>query len=153
VLAVKLLRETIPEYLTPASFLDAVVGNRLIPGVEDSGFYQNEQGQDRPGPFRWTDGHAKLVIPLDRNDLPQAMLVQLDRPTDRFLRITVNNQELVNEKANQRSPRAWEKTLDLSGIELGDKIVVEIVSNTTVPGKDSRTLGVQVRGIKLLRAR
>jgi hypothetical protein len=144
-----------PSKSAPSSFLDVALGHQYVPGVEESGFYHDEEND--LGPFRWTDGRGRLVIPLDKRKLPQALFVQLQRPRNSWLRITVNNQELVNEKARDVDMDFWERTLDLSGIDLGEKLVVEIVSDTVVPhvqqpdkSDDTRALGVTVRAIKML---
>src|SRR5262249_36899974 len=130
--------------------------NRAVPGVEDSGFYPDEENGE--GPFRWTDGKARLVIPLDPKEPPQGLYVQLHRPKSTWLQITVNGRELVNEPATVPPLPWWERTLDLNGLDPADRLVVEITSNALVPAvvspgqnEDPRTLGVKVRAIKLLR--
>lgn len=141
----------------PPSFLNVLLGPRYVPGVEETGFYDDEE-DEQSRPFRWTNGRGRLEIPLDKSDLPRAMFVKVQRPIGSWLRITVNDRELIDEKANERDMIWWERTLDLNSIDLGEKLVVEIVSNTVVPrvqqpGKsdDGRSLGVTVREIKLLR--
>jgi serine/threonine protein kinase len=138
------------------SYLDVILGHRSVAGVEDSGFYHDEEND--LGPFRWTDGQARLVIPLNPREPPTGLLVQLQRPRSTWLRLTVNGRELVNEPAAEEDMRRWERTLDLGGIDLGDKLVVEITSSTVVPrelkpdkSEDARPLGVTVRGVRLLR--
>ena len=64
----------------------------------------------------------------------------------------MNQRELLNESL-PRQP--WERTLDLSGIDLGEELILEILSDTFVPsqfdgGADNKVRGVEVRGIKLL---
>lgn len=135
---------------------DVTFGNKFIPEVEESGFYQDEENER--GPFRWTDGRGRLVIPFDKREPRRALFVKLDRPKNSWLQIRVNDRELVNETAaSDLNIVPWERTLDLSGIDLGEELVVEIVSNTwvpefTLPGKpdDHRTLGVMVWAIKML---
>jgi len=78
------------------------------------------------------------------------------------VRITVNDHELLDEKASEQGPVVewlWEKTFDVSGIDLGDKVALEIFSNIEPllvdprgDKADARELGVAVRGIKLLGA-
>jgi hypothetical protein len=134
----------------PSSFLDVLLGNRSVEGVEDSGFYHDEENDS--GPFRWTDGRAKLVVPLKGPDRPQRLWVQLHRPKNTWVRIVVNNRELVNEGLFEGELLWWESTQDLSGVPLGESVVVEVISNPVLaPDGDSRRLGVRVRGIKLLR--
>ena len=130
------------------SFMNVPLGNQTVPGVEDSGLYDEEYASTE-GIFRWTNGKATLAIPLDRKDLPRALRVQLYPPKGISHRIIVNGQELANEQPSDRDMRLWDRTLDLSGVELGEKLVLEIVSNTLVssevqPGRtnDGRSLGV-----------
>jgi hypothetical protein len=137
--------------LPAPSFLDITLGYQSVPGVEDSGFHQNEQSA--AGPYRWTDGKARLVVPLGGKERPQALWVQLHRPKNTWLKITVNNRELVNVEASETELYWWERTIDLNGIDLGRAVVVEIASNPlSARDGDSRTLGVKVRGVKLLSA-
>jgi serine/threonine protein kinase len=144
------------ELLTPpaGSFLNVTVGNRYVPGVEDGGFYDGEKGQN--GLFRWTKDRARLVIPLDKNARPQAVLVALGVPNTRAFRIAANGRELIKENANRLRPWLWQKTLSLAGVPLEDKLVIEIEANTrpmlTQPNgnPEARELGVAVRGIRLL---
>ena len=149
---IRLLRDKpveLPPPETPSPF-HVALGLQPIPGVKESGYYDPERNGD--GPFRWTNGKARLEIPLDNQEFPRAILVRLLREPNRFLRITINDHEFVNEKApGAPAPWDWERTLDLSGLERGEKLVLEIASNTTTPKKDSRPLGVQVRGIRLFR--
>jgi ribosomal protein S27E len=139
------------------SFLDIPLGNRSVPGVADSGFYYDEN--DNEGPFRWTNGKGKLVIPLLKNDRPQALLVQLDRLENCALQITVNDREVLKEGPSPNRVIWWEKTIDLRGVLLGkeviQEVIVEIVSNTRPDPNDNsrREIGVTVRGIKLLSRR
>ncbi len=139
------------------SFLDIPLGNRSVPGVADSGFYYDEN--DNEGPFRWTNGKGKLVIPLAENDRPQALLVQLDRLENCSLQIIVNNREVLKEEPSPNRVIWWEKTIDLRGVLLGKEVIkeviVEIVSNTRPDQNDisRREIGVTVRGIKLLSRR
>jgi hypothetical protein len=140
------------------AFLDVTLGSQSVPGVEDDGFYNNEQSGGKP--FRWTNGRARLVIPLDRKEPPRALWVRVHRPKNTWLQITVNDRELAKEKPTDRDMAKWERTLDLGGIDLGDRAVVEIVSNTVSPqnvdpkqNHDTRALGVQVGGLALLRLR
>lgn len=142
-------------FFRPAtSFLDIPLGNRSVPGVADTGFYYDEN--DGEGPFRWTNGKGKLVIPLLENDRPQALLVQLDRLENCSLQITVNNREVLKEEPSPNRAIWWQKTIDLRGVllskEVIKEVIVEIVSNTRPDPNDNdgRKLGVTVRGIKLL---
>jgi hypothetical protein len=96
----------------------------------------------------------------------EALLMELRRPSKASLEIKVNDRQLLSEDASGNPPGGfgslsvspWSRTFDLKGIDLGDEVVVEILSNTLVPrietsgrNNDERPYGVQVRGVKLLR--
>jgi hypothetical protein len=134
------------------------VGSEFVLHVEESGFFP--QHYDKQGrPFRWTKGQARLAIPIDRDNPPHALWLHLwpyrspNYNVLPFLRIVVNGHEFFHATV-QGSP--WKKTLDLTGLDLGDEVVVEIESDTFVPnnvkdgGPDTRSLGVMVMGVKLL---
>jgi serine/threonine protein kinase len=131
------------------SFMEMILGHRTVAGVENTGFYNDEENDS--GPFRWTDGKARLTIPLTKDDHPRSLFLHLQRPQNTWLRITVNDRELVNEPAADVWIQKWERTLDLSALELRDRLVVDILSNTFAPPGDPRALGVKVRVVKLQR--
>jgi RNA polymerase sigma factor (sigma-70 family) len=141
------------------SQVDVVVGCEFKEGVEESGF-RAQQYDVNQRPYRWTDGHATLRIPISQDRLPHNLHMHLWpwRPPNTELaeiRIVVNQRELFKGTV---APDHWEQVLDLTGMELGGEVTVEIVSNTFQPsalknaGPDNRTLGVQVRGVTLLSA-
>jgi hypothetical protein len=41
------------------------------------------------------------------------------------------------------------KLLDLTGIDLGDELVMDVISDMFIPKTDQRTLGVLVNGVEL----
>jgi hypothetical protein len=143
------------------SFIGILLGSQQVPGVEESGFSMQEFGRDQP--FRWTDGNARLVIPLRKGEPPpKGLLVRLrvhrlGAKKGAHVRIVANGRELFSGAI----PRdASEKTLDLAGVEMGQEVAVQIESDTFVPAgslegdgrvsTDERTLGVQVLGVLLL---
>jgi sugar lactone lactonase YvrE len=139
------------------SLVNVTVGSESVAGVEESGFHVQQFGPDGQ-PFRWTDGNARLEIPIDRATPPRALRVQLwpYRPANAepaAVRILVNQHELLRQTLSRDR---WEQTFDLTGLPPADTAVVEIRSDTFVPaeikdgGQDTRTLGVQVRGVTLL---
>jgi eukaryotic-like serine/threonine-protein kinase len=141
------------------SFVNVTLGDEFVPEVEESGFHFQEfyRGQ----PFRWTDGHARLVIPTDRTKPPEALLVRFTANRAPGVKkprvsIVVNGRSLF--EGDIPLARPWENVFDLRGIDLGEQVVLEVISDTFSPqgGKvasdDPRQLGVQVMGIKLLRA-
>jgi serine/threonine protein kinase len=134
----------------------SVLGSQPVAEVKETGFYGQQYHMDGQ-PFRWTNGQARLVIPLDRRKPPRALRLQLlawrpEQASPASLRIVVNRGEVFNDVV-PREP--WERTFDLSGIDLGEEMVLELVSDTFVPnefdgGRDTRVLGVEVQGILLL---
>ncbi len=146
-----------PTPADPAALLNATLGGTPVAEVEESGFSYQEY--DKEIPFRWTDGHGRLVIPIDRSKLPQALFVEIFvyRPPGvaGWIRLVANQQVLFHEHL---SHYRFRRILDLRGIDLGDKLVLDIISDTFQPqgvmdngtNNDPRTLGVQVRAIKLL---
>jgi hypothetical protein len=143
------------------SFLNVVLGNQFVPGVEESGFSFQEY-DDLGEAFRWTDGKGRLVIPIDRHKPPTGLVLKLDifRPPHVktvLIQIVANNRELFKQHvplgiwAGSAAGRFPPGTLDLTGIDLGDELVLDIISETFRPkGTDARTLGVLVRGVELL---
>lgn len=137
--------------------LNVVVGREFVAEVEESGFH-GQQYDKQARPFRWTDGAARLSIPIDPRQPPQALRLQLWpwRPPQlepAQVRIVINQRELVNERLRDM----WEASLDLSGIALGSAVELEIHSDTFIPKQfdapaDSRPHGVQVRAVELLGA-
>jgi hypothetical protein len=136
------------------NMLNVTFGNQAVTRIAESGFHNQET--DNEGLFRWTDGQAKMVIPLGANDRPHALYMRFRRPNKVAVRILVNGQELFNEPPTGLPLSTLERTFDLNRIDIGKEIAIEILSNTVVPKMDSpntddgREIGVQVRDIRLL---
>jgi WD40 repeat protein len=143
----------------PLAVFDITLGSQDVPGVEESGFSLPERDQDGE-PFRWTDGNARLIVPIDTKNPPQAIALRIYvfRPPQvkrAPLKIVVNGRELFNRNIPLWK---WENTFDLRGMQLGDQLLLDIVSDTFVPrgimdkgtNTDDRSLGVQVRSVRLL---
>ena len=138
--------------LDASQYLDRLLGNEEIRGVAEEGFSWEEGGNGTPR-YRWTNGAAKLVVPLN-GPPPKAMHVRLVAVRNNYrIHIRVNGQSLFNERV---SVRDWARTFDLSSMNLGAAVTVEILSDTFVPAEmekgngDERTLGVRVQGVTLL---
>src|SRR5207248_7328523 len=56
--------------------VNVTVGREYVPDVDESGFSMQQFAKDGQ-PFRWTEGAAKLVIPIDRAHPPAAAEVRL----------------------------------------------------------------------------
>jgi serine/threonine protein kinase/DNA-binding beta-propeller fold protein YncE len=146
----------------PAGLLNVALGCEPVAEVEESGFSFQEYDKEQQ-PFRWTDGHATLVIPIDKTRPPQALALQLSAfrghgVKHATVQILVNRQPLFNGPIPMG---VWEKTLALKGLDLGEKVEFEIISDTFIPldnrrgdgrpvSEDARTLGVQVKAVRLL---
>jgi hypothetical protein len=136
------------------SYLNVLLGCAKVDGVEESGFhYQEYVGSE---PFRWTDGEATLLVPIDTP--PRRLWVSgvTLRPdlTPVSLEILVDGTSLFE---GVLPPGKWEKTFDLTSHPLSDQVTIELRSDTFVPegvmdggtNTDTRELGVQIRGIML----
>jgi hypothetical protein len=136
------------------SYLNVVLGCTRVDGVEESGFHYQEYHDSEP--FRWTDGAAKLLIPIDTP--PQRVWVSVYTlradPTPVPFEVLVDGTSLFEGEVPLGK---WEKTFDLGSHQFSEQVVIELRSDTFVPegvmdggiNTDTRVLGVQVRGIML----
>ena len=123
-------------------------------GVEQTGLHgQGLSKKDTP--IRWTDGAAKLVVPLDENRPPQALRVDLASTGHKGteLKVLLNGDVLFHESVPQGR---WSKTFSLAGRSFNKPLTIELLSDTFIPretykgSNDRRTLGVLVRAVTLL---
>ncbi len=139
-------------------FLNTTLGNQFVAEVQESGFYQEEVNKIGET-YRWTNGKGRLVIPIDRRKPPTGLVVELYivRPAEvktAWVQIVANNRELTSQpiplEKGEGVPARFPARglLDLTGIDLGDELVLEIISDTLI-SPEQRTLGVVVRGVKL----
>jgi hypothetical protein len=125
--------------------------------VEESGFNNHEWHEDQP--FRWTNGPAKLVVPVDEQRPPRALRVDIEshppagKADETLIRLLANGHDLYR----GRIPRgSWSRTFRLDGVTLAGQVNIDLLSDTFVPkdsepgSTDPRTLGILVRGIWLL---
>jgi hypothetical protein len=136
----------------PADFRGLALGNEPVWGIEEAGFNNPDFTEGRR--CRWTTGAARLVVPLDPEDRPAALLLDLEAgPAGCDLTVRVNGRVLVHQAL---PPGPWSKTLDLAGLDLGRTLTLELLSDTFVPHElnpasgDERRLGVLVKGVRLL---
>ena len=130
------------------------LGSERCFGVMESGFHVQEWRGGKP--FRWTDGRAKLVIPLNREHPPRALKVELLSycPKDLELKILLNDHELYQGKI--AADKSWSGMFSLADLRLGNEAILEIISDTFVPQEvvqgsiDNRILGVAVQDIRVL---
>jgi hypothetical protein len=135
------------------SYQDVLLGAQERPGVMEQGFYEHEISQTIP--CRWTNGSARLVVPI-RGKAPQALALSVEAPDrpDYRLRVTVNDKLLFDDVLP--SHNVWSGELPLTGVDLGGVARIELDSSTHVPmsaargAPDNRKLGVRVRQVMLL---
>jgi hypothetical protein len=141
-----------------ASYVNVMLGCQPVKGVAESGFHFQEETDSRP--FRWTNGGAKLLVPVNTRRPPRRLWVSIEalRPdtTPVKLQVLVDGAAIFDEPVPAGE---WEATFDLDSHQFSDATLVELRSSTFVPkgvmdaGKntDTRVLGVQVKGIMLRR--
>jgi hypothetical protein len=137
-----------PHYFAASErYVDTSLGWRWFPGVWESGFHASER--DRAGRFRWTDGRATLVVPV--NEFPARLITHLSpsRP-DANVRIIVNGVELWD-----GAYPGGRRSLDLAACPVSDWVTIQLMSDVIVPrdhtpeSRDERRLGVAVREVRL----
>jgi hypothetical protein len=136
-----------------ADYLDTPLGNEAVWGVSEKGFH--ELARDYGRTVRWTDGAARLRVPLDPKRLPTALTVRLGAgAAGTSLRVLVNGQELFQ---GTLPGGPFVKSFDLSTVPLQQKkaAIIELLSSTFVPPpvhEDKEPpRGVQVSEIRLVR--
>lgn len=146
--ALWLLPGSIQERLFPKTYRGVVLGAAAVRGIAESGFH--EQERNAGGPFRWTDGAARLLVPLGARP-PTTLTIQLAGGPRPPVRVVVNGRVLFE----GRFPRSGRQTFDLSEVPMNDRLRLELLSDTFVPAavrtgsRDRRTLGVAVRAIRV----
>lgn len=132
-----------------------LLGVEQILGVEESGFHGTERSPEGER-FRWTDGHARLEIPLEGSSDPRAIRIGLfwTGPRGTELHILLDGRQVFADRVPSGS---WHREFPLPRRSRGERLVVEIVSDTFVPARSTkgfqstRRLGVAVEEIRLLR--
>ncbi|WP_337286849.1 hypothetical protein [Candidatus Methylomirabilis sp.] len=130
------------------------LGAAMVWGVEESGFYGQEWLAGRP--FRWTNGAARLAVPVDGQPAPKALRVDLAStgPMGTRLKVLVNAYKLFDENV---PGGAWSRTFTLASVPLDKLVTIELLSGTFVPREvmdteDPRQLGILVQRIALLQS-
>lgn len=142
--------------LLDKNYLNLTLGGKRVFGVDESGFHGQEFHDGKP--FRWTNGAAKLIIDFYDKKQPEALSVNIGSTGiegEKRLRVLVNGHRLFNDRI---PAGGWSRTFSLSGVPLGNQAIIELLSDTHVPketvkgSQDTRTLGVSVKGILLLKS-
>ena len=133
--------------------MNVPLGGRFVLGVEESGFFDQETWNGQP--CRWTNGAARLTVPL-HGQTPRALALTayIPSPPGCQVRVTVNGTKLFDGQVKPES--TWSCELPLAGVELGDSARIELDSSTFVPSqvnpklKDDRVLGIRLKRVTLL---
>jgi hypothetical protein len=144
--------------LCRSPYLNVVLGATRVEGVSESGFHFQESTDGEP--FRWTNGAAKLLVPISTKRPPQQLWLSIVvfRPKVAPIRFQLLvDDELVFD--GLAPPGKWEPSFDLGSRRFSKQVLIELRSEAFVPkgvmddGKntDKRMLGVQVKGIVLRR--
>ena len=137
------------------NYINIELGSKRFSGVRESGFHGQEFGKSGE-PFRWTDGSAKLIVHLNKEQIPKGLRIDIGSTggvKEKKLKVLANGRELFNGKIPDGG---WGRVFNLSGIPLKDQIIIEIVSDTHIPKEiikgsyDTRKLGVMIKSIQLL---
>ena len=135
-------------------YINVNLGTERVLGIGESGFYGQEFLDKIP--VRWTNGAAKLFIPLSKNKLPDAICVNIlstGGVKQKRVKILANSYKLFD---GQVPEEGFSQSFSLANVPLGKQLTLELLSDTNIPIKtipgstDERTLGVLVKDIRLL---
>jgi len=135
-------------------YIDKNLGNGKVLGVSELGWYEQEIWEKMP--VRWTNGTAKLIIPLNEKRLPQGISVDIASTGGikrKRVRILANGYKLFD---GQIPKEEYSQSFSLANVPLGKQLTIELLSDKNIPAKtilgstDERTLGVLVKDIRLL---
>ena len=141
----------------PADYLDVPLERGFLVGTKATGFHREELFEGEPA--RWTNGAAKIIVPVHADCPPRALIVDIawSGPHAPDLQVIVNGRHLSDVTIPRQ--QSWSARLDLSDIPIGEQLIIELLSDTFqgfeqwAPGEDRvpdrRQLGVLVRGIRL----
>ena len=140
--------------VTGLNTLDSELGPSNHWLVRETGFYNTEA----EGMARWTDGNAVLHVPIPDDEVADRLAIDLlwTGPLGATIEIFYNDQSLFNGFVPSGE---WQRTFDLPATsDTGDEVEIRLESSTFVPAdvmegsSDERTLGIMVRGLRLLSA-
>jgi len=128
------------------SFLGIEIGSAVVPGVSTKGLHREENaGGTR---LRWTDGDAKILVPVPSNELARKVAIVLYALTNTKMSLLLDDTEVMTLDV---APGLVSQTLPLNPPVSGRVLSIGVKSATFVPGpQDTRTLGVQIRSVRLL---
>ena len=140
--------------VTGLNTLDSELGPSNHWLVRETGFHRTEAA----GAARWTDGSAELHVPIPLGDVPARLAIDLmwTGPRGATIDIVYEDHTLFSGYVPSGE---WQRTFALPAtLSTADEVEIRIESSTFVPvdvlegSSDERTLGVMVRGLRLLPA-
>jgi hypothetical protein len=140
--------------VTGLNTLDSELGPSNHWLVLESGFYSTEA----EGTARWTDGNAVLHVPIPEDEVADRLAIDLlyTGPLGATIEIVYNDHSLFDGYVPSGE---WQETFGLpAASESADEVEIRLESSTFVPADviegspDERTLGIMVRGLRLLSA-
>lgn len=117
-----------------------------LSGVTASGLHQTEWADTQP--FRWSDGYARLSIPVDPEAPPSELSVKIAMTSpDASLTIAVDDCVLFDSAI--QGP--WSRTFPLSSCRIASQRMEVSIRSTTHPSTngDPRKLGVAVTSVEI----
>jgi hypothetical protein len=140
------------EALAAAASNGLLLGAKKVLGYPEAGFFGDEShGGDAA---RWTNGAARLRIPLHPKHLPDHLEVATVVPGRDGARLAIRVNGVVLWSGGIPSG-PWSRSLSLADVPRADELLVELESDTFCPAEtidgstDTRKLGVKVRSILL----
>lgn len=140
--------------LSPSKNKEIRIGAYPALGTKEVGFYSTEIDEEGI-PFRWTNGDAEIVIPVNTQEFPRALQISINNIgiEGRDFWININGKIVYQGKTNRG---VKELIIDINDIPNQDgKITVQIETETWSPGtsgsSDTRDLGIAIEQIRLLK--
>lgn len=131
---------------------NVTIGHTSVAGIAERGFYGSETSPR--GPFRWTDGNARLEVPLREGYRPLSIILEIgDAPPDGSDLVLLANGVEFYRKALILPVGRLE--VDLPTKMVSGTLDLEIRSGSFVPaelpgrGDDQRQLGLCLYGVTL----
>ena len=113
--------------------------------VASSGVYWLEH--DPQGEFRWTNGEARLTLPLCKTERSKNLAISLLAYRDTTLELFVNDKSVL--KRSVPAHQRIDEVLPLHRLPIENELRVRIHSGTFMPTPQGRTLGVQIRKLQI----
>jgi hypothetical protein len=138
--------ELLKRVIGDRSFLGVEVGNVATPGILTEGLYGEEcSGNDC---MRWTDGHARILVPIKRQENAAKLSVSLLAFEKTPTRLLIDDKGMTTFDVG---PGLVSRTIMLNPPASGRVLSIGVDSATFTPGRaDSRRLGVQIRSVRVL---